>query len=371
MKTIAVKLAERSYPICVGGRLEDLGAAVQKTVRHKGFPPRRALVVAHPFLKKRYGARLASGFKKSGVELSYAIVPPGEHRKDLATVEKLYRKCVRDGLDRSSCIVALGGGVVGDMAGFAAATYLRGINVVQVPTTLLAMVDSSIGGKTGVDLPEAKNFVGAFHQPALVWIDPSVLSTLPEREFRNGMAEVIKYGVIADAKLFSLLERLAPLSPRTPQLSEVISRCAQIKASVVSKDERETRGLRETLNFGHTLGHAIETLTEYRTYKHGEAVAIGMCAAGAMAVRLKLWSIGEAKRMMELIALSGLPNELKGRLPSGELLQIMGRDKKVLSGAIRYVLPRRIGKVTVEKVDLKALLAGLDFVGAGSKPAVK
>ena len=226
------------------------------------------------------------------------------------------------------------------------------------------MVDSSIGGKTGVDLPEAKNFVGAFYQPGLVWADIGTLKTLPQRELSNGMAEAVKYGVIADASLFGLLEKRMPelLDARSPVLPRVVAACAQIKADVVSEDEKETRGLREILNFGHTWGHAIETFTGYREYKHGEAISIGMCAAGRMARELGTWSEKDQGRMEQLLADARLPLKLKTRLPSKRMMEILARDKKNRSGKLRFVIPLRIGKVAVREVSPGTALKGLLYV---------
>ncbi len=364
MRTLQVQLRERSYPIVIGKPLSQLGEAILRLPRFKKRPPRRAIIVTHPFLARAYGRAVQLSFKKAGIAAVIHTVPEGEGHKTLASVQKIYRACIREKLDRSSFIAALGGGVSGDMAGFAAATYLRGISVVQIPTTLLAMVDSAIGGKTGVDLPESKNSVGAFHQPALVWADTRVLKTLPARELRNGMAEVIKYGVIADAALFTALERNIQrlLSGDAAALTPVIARCAAIKAGVVSKDERETKGLREILNFGHTLGHAIETVTGYRHYKHGEAISIGMCAAGFIGRIMNLWSESDKIRMENLLERAGLPVRLSKTLPKNRIAQALLRDKKVLSGELRYVLPVRLGKVTVQRIPVRLALEGLRAV---------
>lgn len=348
MKKIQISLGRRSYPIYIGATLKNLGSKIQSA--------KKALVVTQPFAKK-YKRVMSDSLRRAGIEFSFTFFPQGEKQKNLKTVERLYSKCVEKKLDRTSCIIALGGGVVGDVAGFVAATYLRGISLIQVPTTLLAMVDSAIGGKVGVDLPEAKNYVGAIYQPRLVWIDESVLKTLPEKEFRNGMAEVIKYGVIADKKLFELLEKNSDLS-----LTTIISCCVSIKAQVVSKDERETRGLREILNFGHTLGHAIESVTDYKTYTHGEAISIGMCAAGAIAGKLCLWQDQNQKRLKNLLQKMGLPISLKKRLPEKEIADTMMRDKKVRAGELRYVLPVKIGQVILKTIPLKLALHGLRSV---------
>jgi len=254
------------------------------------------------------------------------------------------------GIDRRSLVVALGGGVVGDMAGFAAATFLRGVPLVQVPTTLLAMVDSAVGGKTGVDLREGKNLAGAFYQPVMVLADTATLETLPPRQLRNGMAEVIKYGVIKDRRLFDSLQRIGEKErmPSAKEFDEIIRRCCRIKAGVVEIDEREEKGVREILNFGHTFGHAIETLTGYKTYNHGEAVAIGMVLAGRLAQRLGIFH--EQERLENVIRAFGLPTEVKGFLPAQKIIAIMIKDKKVRNGKLRFVLPVSIGKIIVREV---------------------
>lgn len=355
MKKIRVALGERSYPIYIGAKLKNLGCKIPRA--------KKALVVTQSFAKKYQGA-VRDSLRRAGIVATFSFIPEGEKYKNLKTVELLYEKCLKEKLDRNSCIIALGGGVVGDIAGFVAATYLRGISLIQVPTTLLAMVDSSIGGKVGVDMAEAKNYVGSIYQPTLVWIDESLLRTLPEREFRNGMAEVIKYGVIADKKLFESLEKnfsSSHIATRN-QLTAVIARCVSIKAQVVCKDERETKGLREILNFGHTLGHAIETITRYKEYSHGEAISIGMCAAGLIAEKLALWKTEEQKRLKKLLLKTGLPILLRKRISEESIAHVLMRDKKVRGGELRYVLPITIGKVIVKKIPLKLALEGLRSV---------
>jgi 3-dehydroquinate synthase len=269
-------------------------------------------------------------------------------------------------------IVALGGGVIGDMTGFAAATWLRGIAVVQVPTTLLAMVDAAIGGKTGVNHPGGKNLIGAFHQPRLVLIDPDTLATLPPREFRAGMAEVIKYGVIGDAELFGDLEHaaaansscgLASLEALGPALLlRILERSAAAKAAVVAADEHEG-GLRAILNYGHTLGHVVETLSGYNTWLHGEAVAMGMLAAGEIAVALGMWSAAEQSRQRALVAAAGLPQQWPP-LDVNAVLSCLQADKKVRDGKVRFVLPTALGQVTIrDDVTAATIVAALQRLG--------
>ena len=278
------------------------------------------------------------------------MIEAGEDQKTPATVGLIHDAAFARRLERGSLIIALGGGVVGDMAGFAAATWLRGIAVVQVPTTLLAMVDAAIGGKTGVNHPGGKNLIGAFHQPRLVLIDPSSLATLPEREFRAGMAEVIKYGVIGDSELLAELEangpQLASLNTLSAELLQrILVRSAAAKAKVVAADEHEG-GLRAILNYGHTLGHVVETLCGYGTYLHGEAVGLGMLAAGEISLAMGLWSASDQARQRAVISAAGLPLVWPALDPNAVLACLQG-DKKVREGQVRFVLPTGIGRVEI------------------------
>ncbi|HAA33335.1 MAG TPA: 3-dehydroquinate synthase [Cyanobacteria bacterium UBA8553] len=329
----------------VAGGLDDLGVWMSRLKLGK-----KVLVVSNPVIFKKYGKRAIAALELVGFEVSSCTLPAGERYKTLKSIQKIYDIALQNRLERSSTIVALGGGVVGDMAGFAAATWLRGINLVQVPTSLLAMVDSAVGGKTGVNHPQGKNLIGAFYQPRFVLIDPSVLQTLPPREFRAGMAEVIKYGIIWDAQLFAKLEaakRLDQLRYVDEDLLELIVSCScQAKADVVSKDEKEA-GLRAILNYGHTIGHAVESLTGYKLVNHGEGVAIGMVAAGQIAVQLKMWNAAEAERQDALIEKTGLPTQLPSVLDIEAIIDTLQTDKKVKDGKVRFVLPTQIGAVTV------------------------
>jgi 3-dehydroquinate synthase len=280
-----------------------------------------------------------------GVRRGTILIDDREAAKNLATVENACRQLVRAGADRRARLVAVGGGVVGDVAGFVAASYARGIGLVHVPTTLVAQVDSAVGGKTGVNLPEGKNLVGAFYPPKLVIADPDLLRTLPLREFRSGIFEVIKYGVIGDARLFEFLEReMEKLLRRDPAaLDFVIQRSVIQKARVVSRDERES-GLREILNFGHTFAHALESVTRYLKYLHGEAVAWGMIAASQLAVAARMFSSKEAARVTDLIARVG-PLPAWPGVSAARLVAAMQADKKTRAGRLRFVLPEGIGKV--------------------------
>lgn len=287
---------------------------------------------------------------RRGLPQSYArhvhLFDDAEAAKNLATVEKLTQMLVRAGADRHSLLIAVGGGVVGDVAGFVAASYLRGVALVQVPTTLVAQVDSAIGGKTGVNLPEGKNLVGAFYPPRLVLVDPRALTTLPEREFRGGMAEVIKYGVIADPKLFAFLEKYMDVILRrhSGALERVIRRSVEIKARVVSKDERES-GLREILNFGHTFGHALESVTHYRRFQHGEAIAWGMMCAALLGHEVAGMPADAVSRIVSLVRRIG-PLPSWPPVKPAELLHAMHSDKKAREGKLRFVLSGKIGRAS-------------------------
>lgn len=300
-------------------------------------------------MASRYGPPVMAGLRNAGFEAALALMPDGESHKTLGVVRRLYLKALTARLDRRSVVIALGGGVVGDVAGFMAATYMRGVPFVQCPTTLLAMVDASIGGKTGVDLPQGKNLVGAFWQPKLVWMDLSTLATLPDRQWRTGMAEIIKYGLIADKRLFEQLEQSdLPRLKNNPACQETwVARSAAIKARVVSRDERETSGLRATLNLGHTFGHAIETVSGYTAYTHGEAVAIGLCAAARLGARVGTFPFGEIRRVDALVQRWGLPTRVKRPLPRAKILAAMARDKKAVNGEFRFVVPVGIGRAKV------------------------
>jgi 3-dehydroquinate synthase len=346
--TIAVALPQTPYNITIGsGNLITIGQAMQAPELKLG---KKVLVVSNPSIFKHYGATVAIAIAQAGFTVEHCILPPGERYKTAATVQKIYDAALQMGLERSSTMVALGGGVVGDMTGFAAATWLRGINLIQVPTTLLAMVDSSIGGKTGMNHPKGKNLIGAFHQPRLVVIDPTVLKTLPTREFRAGMAEVIKYGVNWDRNLFEALEQAQRLDQlryvSDDLLQTIVTHSCQAKAHVVTQDEKES-GLREILNYGHTIGHAVESVTGYRLINHGEGVAIGMVAAGEIAVAMDWWSRAECDRQNALITKCGLPTQLPAGIDLSAIVAKLQTDKKVKAGQVRFVLPKTIGTVTV------------------------
>jgi 3-dehydroquinate synthase len=343
MRIVQVPLGTRSYHIKVGdGLLSRLGA---ECAALKLGP--RCAVITDSLVGKKFGRTVLKSLTASGFEPVLIMVPAGEKSKCLAAVEKCHDQLARHRMERKSFIVALGGGVVGDLAGFVAATYLRGIPFVQVPTTLLAQVDSSVGGKTGVNLKSAKNLVGVFHQPRVVLCDLGVLKSLPRREFVSGLAEVIKYGVICDAVLFAQLERNLPklLQRDTKTLRDVVARCCEIKAGVVGQDETES-GVRAILNFGHTIGHALENSSGYGKYLHGEAISIGQVAAAKLSQKVLGLPSGDAARIEKLFVQAGLPVKIKlNAARRKKLFTAMKLDKKVSGGEINFVLAEKIGRV--------------------------
>jgi 3-dehydroquinate synthase len=341
--TVSVQLGRRSYAIKIGG---GLLARLGRECARLNLGARCA-IITDVNVGRRYAREAFNALATAGFSPSLIVVPAGETAKSLKTVQTGYDLLAAHRLERKSFIVALGGGVVGDLAGFVAATYLRGIAFVQVPTTLLAQVDSSVGGKVGVNLKAGKNLVGAFYQPRLVLGDLDTLKTLPEREYRAGLAEVIKYGIIYDAELFARLERAMPrLLRREPgTLAGVVARCCEIKAEVVGQDETEG-GLRAILNFGHTIGHAIENISGYGKYLHGEAISIGQVATAKLSSELTGLSGKDAGRVRDLFRRAGLPTGIRlNRAQRKKLLAAMKLDKKVSDGEIRFVLARRIGRV--------------------------
>jgi len=343
MRVAKVPLGERTYSILIGGGLlKRLGAYCRELALGK-----RCALITDRNVGPLYARAAQQSLGKAGFEPLLITVPAGEKAKRLEVVARCYDQLAAHRLERRSFVLALGGGVVGDLAGFVASSYLRGIPFVQVPTSLLAQVDSSVGGKVGVNLDAGKNLVGAFHQPRLVLCDLDTLKSLPMRELRAGLAEVIKYGVIYDAALFARLETELPrLLDRHPGvLGEIVARCCEIKAEVVSQDEAES-GLRSILNFGHTIGHAIENSVGYGRYLHGEAIAIGQVAAALLsAVTVGLTSEA-VLRIYRLLAGAGLPTRIRlNAAQQNRLLQAMALDKKVSAGEIKFVLAERIGKV--------------------------
>jgi 3-dehydroquinate synthase len=344
MSRLRIELGERSYNLEVyGGIIACAGELVSEAC-----PGRRAAVVTNRKIGELYGERVVKSLDDAGISAQVIVVPAGEKYKTLRTVAGIYEKLLDQRLDRSGVIIGLGGGIVGDMAGFAAATFLRGVDFVQIPTSLLAQVDASIGGKTGVNLSRGKNLVGAFHQPRVVIIDTDVLSTLPRREFRAGLAEIIKHAIIRDVDYFTFLERNLPSILRLDHtaLERTIERSCEIKAEVVRADEREL-GLRRILNYGHTAAHAIERLTAYRTYKHGEAVAMGMVTASMVAREMGSADPDLVERIVGLVRAAGLPYTLPMGLDAKELVSAMGFDKKVSHGRLNTVVVSSIGHASV------------------------
>ncbi len=343
MRQLQVGLGDRAYPIFIGkGLLGEVGGDLQKRAVAK-----RYMVIADDRVAALYGEPLLASLRASGFAVDLIEFPHGEGSKHLATVTDLARSLAQRNVDRKDGLIALGGGVTGDITGFLAAIYMRGIPFVQVPTTLLAQVDSSVGGKTGVDIPEGKNLVGSFYQPRAVFIDSTVLDTLPDSELLNGLAEVIKYSVIHDRAFFDYLavRRDAILARDLAVLEEVIERCCSIKAQVVAADEREA-DLRRILNFGHTIGHAVEAASDF-TIAHGSAVAIGMVAVSDLAVGKGLFAAAEALRLRELIAAYGLPVAIPAGLDRGRMKAYLKTDKKSVGGQPFFVLPTSIGTVTI------------------------
>ncbi len=361
MRTVSVQLGSRSYPINIAPDL--LGWIGRGCARFK--LGRRCAIITDTNVGGRFAKPVFNSLAGAGFSPVLIVVPAGEMAKSLRTVQTCFDQLAAHRLERKSFIVALGGGVVGDLAGFVAATYLRGIAFVQVPTTLLAQVDSSVGGKVGVNLKAGKNLVGAFHQPKLVLCDLDTLKTLPEREFRAGLAEVIKYGIICDAKLFARLEHdLAKILKRDPiLLSPIISRCCEIKADVVGKDETEC-GLRAILNFGHTIGHAMENISGYGKYLHGEAISIGQVAAAKLSHAVLGLPERDVERIEDVFRRAGLPVQVELNASKRQkLLNAMRLDKKVAGGEIKFVLAEKIGKVTWnQRVPEKAIHAALDEI---------
>lgn len=343
MRTIRVGLADRAYDILIeNGILSAIGADLKQRAIAK-----RYVVVADSHVAELLGDKLMVSLAEAGVPAEIITFPRGEASKHLAIVAELASRLAQLGLDRKDALIALGGGVTGDITGFLAAIYMRGIPFVQIPTTLLAQVDSSVGGKTGVDIPEGKNLVGAFYQPRCVYIDSSVLLSLSPAELLNGLAEVIKYGVIYDAEFFRYLaaQRQAILDRDLAVLEEVIARCCAIKAAVVAADEREA-DLRRILNFGHTIGHAVEAASNY-DLAHGAAVGLGMVAACRLAVVKGIFSPVQAEEVCQLIADYGLPTEIPAKFSLSQLKAFLKTDKKTVGGRPFFVLPVEIGKVVI------------------------
>jgi len=348
IETVTVDLRERSYPICIGaGTLDGLGTRLCDL-----HCAARVAVVTNPIVAEQYEARVIGSLRGAGFDPVIIQIPAGEEHKNLAWLTLLYDRFIDARLERRSAVIALGGGVIGDLAGFAAATFLRGLTFVQVPTTLVAQVDSSVGGKTGVNHAAGKNLIGAFYQPRLVWIDVQTLRTLPRRELLAGLAEVIKYGAILSPELFGLLEKNLDqvLALEDEIVVEIVRVCCALKAMVVGEDERETSGYREILNFGHTFGHAVEMLTEYRQFLHGEAVAIGMVCAARLSHERGHCSPAVADRLTRFIRHAGLPVAVPREITARQLALAIETDKKASGGTIKFVCLEDIGRTRFESL---------------------
>jgi len=360
MIRLTVPLGERSYSILLPGTgaqfVETPGVLAR--ARNKGSI---AFIVADAGVSSHLPA-IETSFQDQGYRVHSHLLPSGEAQKSLGVAETLYEALLDLKADRKTLMVALGGGVVGDLTGFVAATYMRGLDFFMIPTTLLSMVDSSVGGKTGVNLKRGKNLVGCFHQPIGVWIDPSFLSTLPDREYLSGLAEVIKYGMIMDREFWELLEReVQALTRRDPRiLRQVIARCCELKARVVGQDERELTGLRAILNYGHTFAHAFETIAGYGSWLHGEAVAVGMQCALRLAIQRKLVDESLLERQRNLLEQCRLPVRPDRSWPVEEMMEIMRSDKKAQAGGLRFILPVALGEVrlfdNVDPAEVRAVL---------------
>ncbi len=344
---IKVSLTSKPYEIVIGkSSLQCIGDELGKIGFREGL---KVLVVSNKEVSDHYGDCVIKSLIKSKYNPKLLVLKAGEEQKNQSSIDLIHDAAYEARLERGSLMIALGGGVIGDMTGFASATWLRGIHVVQIPTTLLAMVDASIGGKTGINHSKGKNLIGAFHQPKLVLIDPKTLITLPKREFKAGMAEIIKYGVISDLDLFELLENQDNISDLSrieeELLLKLIARSAKSKAEIVIKDEKES-GVRAFLNYGHTFGHVIENLCGYGKWLHGEAVAMGMVAVGQLAVQRGLWKEIDARRQKKLIEKAGLPTKWP-ELELEKVLRSLQGDKKVRNGKVSFVMPLKIGDVKI------------------------
>ena len=350
---ILIPLGNKSYEVKIeAGILNNISEELLKIGIKNN---RKILVISNKEISNLYNEEFLKNLKENNFQSQIFLIKSGESHKNMQTLSDIYNFAFEFGLDRNSLIIALGGGIVGDITGLAAATWLRGIEYIQIPTTLLSMVDSSVGGKTAVNHPKGKNLIGAFHQPKAVFIDPETLKTLPRREFNAGMAEVIKYGVIKDNELFEFLENennkneLIRLENET--LIRIINSSIKTKSHIVSQDEQE-HGIRAILNYGHSFGHVIENLCGYGEFLHGEAISIGMKIAGEMAIEKGLWSKEESIRQDELLKSFSLPIKIP-KINKKEVLKILMGDKKVRNGKMRFILPKKIGEVDIPKNDSK------------------
>src|ERR1700722_18099786 len=353
IRIVTIRLGARSYPVHIGENLlEEIGRICRGCLLSG-----RAAIVSDRKVGDLYGRRISDALASEGFKVSAHLVNPGETSKSFQMAEQLCEEFARHGIDRQSFVVALGGGVVGDLAGFVAAIYYRGVPVVQIPTTIMAQVDSSVGGKTAINLSAGKNLVGAFYQPVAVLADTATLTTLGRREWNEVFAEVIKYGVIREKGL------LAELQDGTWNLPDLVRRCVEIKASFVEEDERETAGSRAVLNFGHTLGHAIEAVAGYGTLLHGEAVALGMVAAAYVSAERAGLQEEDVKVLVNVISRLGPPTRMPDRLPRSQILEKVFADKKFENGKIRFVVTPRLGSALLaENITIEDLESGLKAI---------
>lgn len=349
--TIDLQLKNDDYTVVVGsGLLDRTAELIQKK---SGIKSKRVAVVTDTNVAPLHGEKVTESLIEAGYDVTEIEVPAGEYSKSMERVTDICRQMLQAGLDRKSFLVALGGGVIGDLAGFAAAIFQRGIPCVQIPTTIVSQVDSSVGGKTGVNTPEGKNLLGAFHQPKLVIADIDTLQTLPNREFNEGFAEIIKHAAIREADLLDLVEKRKDIRRH---LIELVTRNVAIKADVVEADERETTGTRALLNFGHTIGHGIEAAGGYGHFLHGEAISLGLVAAARLSVKHSTLSQADADRFIETLRLYDLPTKLEDDVKTSDILDAMKRDKKFDSGAIRFVLLDKLGSAYVSDVITEAMI---------------
>jgi len=345
MRVVKVPLGKKAYKAIIGLKLSRLGKILRTNFN---FDNTCAVVSAPPIFEK-YGKQLVDVLTGSGFTVHAILIKDGEKSKNLDSLTTIYDGLSTANMGRNSCLVAFGGGVIGDIAGFAAATYLRGIPVIQVPTTLLAMVDSCLGGKTGIDLPQGKNLIGSFYQPALVFIDTSTLASLGERDISSGLAEIIKYGIMQDIEFFEFVEQniLQIRRFKKDVLDRVIWKSLSMKARVVSQDAEERSGQRMMLNLGHTIGHAIEVATDYQRFRHGEAIALGLVASAVISSHLGYLDQKDVERIKSIIALAELPQRIPADIPKEAILEAVPYDKKIRKGQLIFVLPVEIGKVKI------------------------
>jgi len=341
MKSIKLNLKSNSYPVIFSDNNEDLVSCCKRYL-----PNRKIFFISDTNVAKVYLKEIEKIFRNEGFEIFSYVFKAGEEQKNIKTLTDLYNYALSIGIDRKFTVLALGGGVVGDTAGFFASTYMRGIKIIQVPTSLLAMVDSSVGGKTGVNVEKGKNIAGTFYQPKFVFINIQFLKSLSPEHIKNGMAEIIKYAVSFDEKFFGRLDLILKKSIITEQdFKEIIYKCCKFKADIVQKDEKEVSGVRELLNFGHTFAHALETITKYKYFLHGEAVAVGILFAAMLAEKIKFCDSSTKQKIEEILSNAGFDHKISGKLNRNMLLNLMKKDKKSVSRIIRFVLPKKIGQI--------------------------